>query len=143
MRFTIAATTLTLLLGATALSVPAEAAKSLYSRLGGKPAIRAVVEDFVGTVAGDARINGFFAKTNLPHLRYELVQQICAGTGGPCRYTGKSMRAAHRGLGIRGMDFGALVQDLQGSLNKFGVPAREQGELLAILGPMKRDIVTR
>jgi len=81
--------------------------------------------------------------TNLPRLRRLLVEQICQGSGGPCRYSGRSMRAAHRGLGIRGGDFNALVEDLKKSLNKFGVPAREQGELLAILGPMKRDIVTR
>ena len=37
--------------------------KSLYDRLGGQPAITAVVDDFVGNVAADNRINGFFAKT--------------------------------------------------------------------------------
>jgi hemoglobin len=35
------------------------------------------------------------------------------------------------------------VQDLGKSLNKFKVPAREQKELVAVLGPMKNDIVTR
>ncbi len=117
--------------------------KSLFMRLGGKPAIRAVVEDFVGNVAMDSRINGYFAKTNLPRLRRLLVEQICAGSGGPCKYTGRSMKVTHRGLGIRGSDFAALVEDLTMSLNKFGVPAREQGELLAILGPMRKDIVSR
>ena len=102
-----------------------------------------MVEDFVGNVAEDGRINKFFAKTNIPRLKRLLVEQICQGSGGPCRYSGRSMKAAHRGLGIGGADFGALVEDLGKSLNKYGVPAREQKELLAILGPMKRDIVTR
>ena len=53
------------------------------------------------------------------------------------------MKAAHAGMGIRNRDFNALVQDLGMSLNKFKVPAREQHELVAILGPMRRDIVTR
>jgi hemoglobin len=131
---------------AALLVVPVAEAKpagtqSLYARLGGKPAIRAVVEDFVGNVAADDRINKFFAKSNLPRLRRLLVEQICAGSGGPCKYTGRSMKAAHKGMGVKGADFGALVQDLQRSLNKFGVPAREQGELLAILGSMRKDIV--
>jgi hemoglobin len=117
--------------------------KTLYTRLGGKPAIKAVVADFVGNVAADKRINKFFAKTNLPRLRRLLVEQICAGSGGPCTYTGRSMKEAHRGMGVGGADFGALVQDLQKSMNKLKVPAREQGELLAILGPMKKDIVTK
>jgi len=70
-----------------------------------------------------------------------LVQQICAGSGGPCRYEGRSMREAHRGLGVRNQDFDALVQDLVKSLNKFSVPPREQQDLLALLGPMRKDVV--
>jgi len=58
--------------------------QSLYTRLGGKDAITAVVDDFVGNVANDARINRRFAKTDIPHLKASLVDQICAGTGGPC-----------------------------------------------------------
>ena len=117
--------------------------QSLYQRLGGKPAITAVVDDFVGNVAADNRINRFFAKTNIPRLKLRLVEQLCVGTGGPCTYKGRSMKDAHRGMGVRGMDFGALVEDLKLSLDKFNVPAREQGELLAILGPMRKDIVEK
>jgi hemoglobin len=116
---------------------------SLYSRLGGRAAIRLVVEDFVQNVAEDRRINGFFGTTNIPRLKRLLVEQICQASGGPCRYSGRSMRAAHRGLGIGNADFNALVQDLGRSLNKYGVPAREQRELTAILLPLKREIVTR
>jgi hemoglobin len=115
--------------------------KSLYQRLGGKPAIAAVVNDFVGNVAKDNRINKFFANTDIPRLKRLLVQQICAGSGGPCQYEGRSMREAHRGLGVRNQDFDALVGDLVKSLNKFNVPAREQQELLAVLGPMRKDVV--
>ena len=51
------------------------------------------------------------------------------------------MVVAHRGMGVGDADFDALVQDLVKSLNKFNVPAREQKELLSILGPMRRDVV--
>jgi hemoglobin len=115
--------------------------RSLYSRLGGRAAITAVVEDFVTNVAKDNRINEFFGDADIPRLKRLLVQQICAGSGGPCKYEGRSMREAHRGLGIRNADFDALVQDLVKSLNKFNVPAREQRELLGLLGPMRRDVV--
>ncbi len=117
--------------------------RSLYQRLGGMEAITAVVEDFVGNVARDKRINRFFAKTDIPRLKRQLVSQICAGSGGPCAYRGRSMKDAHRGLGIRNRHFNALVQDLVKSLDKFNVPAREKGELLALLGPMRRDIVEK
>jgi hemoglobin len=115
--------------------------KSLYERLGGKPAITAVVNDFVGNVARDIRINKFFASTDITRLKRLLVQQICAGSGGPCTYEGRSMREAHRGLGVRNQDFDALVDDLVASLDKFKVPARERKELLGLLGPMRKDVV--
>lgn len=115
--------------------------KSLYDRLGGKDAITAVVDDFVGNVAGDTRINGFFAKTDIPRLKRNLVDQICSATGGPCTYTGRDMRTAHKGMGITDADFNALVEDLVKSLNKFNVPSKEQNELLGILGPLKPQIV--
>ena len=115
--------------------------KSLYDRLGGQPAITAVVDDFVGNVAADNRINGFFGKTDIPRLKRLLVEQICAGSGGPCTYTGRTMQATHKGMNITDAQFGALVEDLQKTLNKFKVPEKEQGELLAVLGPMKPQIV--
>jgi hemoglobin len=117
--------------------------KSLYDRLGGKTAIIAVVDDFVGNVAKDKRINAYFAHADIPHLKMELVDQICSATGGPCVYTGKDMKSAHAGMGIRSKDFNALVADLGKTLKKFKVPKKEQGELVAILGPTKKDIVER
>lgn len=117
--------------------------KSLYDRLGGKPAITAVVDDFVANVAADKRINRFFASTDIPRLKRLLVEQICAGSGGPCAYTGRDMKTTHAGMGVANRHFDALVQDLGKSLNKFKVPAREQKELVSILAPMRKDIVTR
>lgn len=115
--------------------------KTLYDRLGGKPAITAVVDDFIGNVAADTRINGRFQGANIPRLKGMLVDQICQASGGPCQYTGRSMADAHRGMGITDAEFGALVEDLVKSLDKFKVPAGEKNELLTALGGMKRDIV--
>jgi hemoglobin len=126
---------------ATKTSMPES--QSLYQRLGGQSAIVAVVDDFVGNVAADARINKRFASTNIPHLKKMLVEQICAGTGGPCKYTGLDMKTAHRDMNITDAEFNALVEDLVKSLDKFKVPAGEKGELLGVLGPMKGDIVGR
>jgi hemoglobin len=51
------------------------------------------------------------------------------------------MRSAHAGMHIRSRHFNALVADLGKALNKFKVPAREQRELVAILAPLKGQIV--
>jgi hemoglobin len=122
--------------------------KALFERLGGKGAITAVVDEFVARVAADAKINRYFAAAagdpaRLAAFKGKLVDQICSASGGPCTYTGKNMKEAHAGMGITGAEFDALVGDLVGALDKFKVPERERGELLAALGPMKTDIVTQ
>ncbi|GJL59064.1 MAG: hypothetical protein NPIRA03_19210 [Nitrospirales bacterium] len=114
---------------------------SLYDRLGGKPAITAVIDEFVGNVANDARINGRFATTDIPKLKGHLVDQVCGATGGPCTYTGRDMKTTHAGMRITNADFTAMVEDLVSALNTFQVPQREQKELLGLLGSMKSDIV--
>jgi hemoglobin len=120
--------------------------KTLYSRLGGKTAITAVVDEFVNNCAGDTRINKFFADTakdpkRLAKFKKNLVNQICQASGGPCKYTGKDMKTAHKGMGITEADFNALVEDLVKALDKFHVGATEKNELLGALGGMKGDIV--
>ena len=120
--------------------------KSLYSRLGEKKAITAVVDEFVTRVAGDKRINAFFAATasdpaRLKKFKANLVDQICQASGGPCKYTGKDIKTAHMGMGISAADFDALVEDLVGALDTFKVGQHEKDQLLGALGPMKRDIV--
>ncbi|HEY0711412.1 MAG TPA: hypothetical protein VGF45_01970 [Polyangia bacterium] len=113
---------------------------SLYERLGGQPAIAAVVDELVVRIAKDNRINARFANVDLPRLRRLLTEQICQASGGPCQYTGRDMRSSHAGMNISDDEFTALVEDLKGALDQFKVPAAEQSELLALLAPMKPDI---
>jgi hemoglobin len=120
---------------------PAKTEKSLYDRLGGKDSIQKVVTDFVGNVVADKRINKFFAKTDGKKLIGLLTDQVCEATGGPCKYKGKTMADAHKGMKITDADFNALVEDLKKSLDKFKVDAKSQTDLLTALGGMKGDIV--
>lgn len=117
------------------------ATRSLYDRLGGKSAITAVIDTFVARVAADTRINKKFAHSNIPRVKAMLVDQVCAQTGGPCTYTGRTMKEAHRNMRVTEGEFNALVEDLVAGLNVFKVPKAEQDELLAALGSMKGDIV--
>ena len=114
---------------------------SLYERLGGLEAIRAVVDSFVARCADDGRINGKFGRTDVPRLKQMLVDQVCEATGGPCTYTGRDMRETHDGMGVTAGEFDALVEDLVATLDEFEVPKPEQDELLGVLGPMRADIV--
>lgn len=126
--------------------VPAGMLTPLFERLGGLDAITAVVDDFLGNVVADARINRFFAGTlqspgRVQALRRNLIDQVCAGAGGPCEYKGRDMKRAHEGMQITDVEFDALVEDLVKSLDKFKVPATEKAALLGILAPMRGDIV--
>jgi len=117
---------------------------TLYQRLGGREAIKGVVDDFVANVVADPRVNSRFKELKpvaVFKLQTDLADQICDATGGPCAYLGRDMKAAHAGMGITDAEWTAAVEDLVKSLNKFKVGAKEQQELLAILGPMKKDIV--
>lgn len=113
----------------------------LFDRLGGRPAIEAVVDDFLGRVSQDERINAGFAGAHVPRLRTRLIELICAGTGGGCTYSGRDMKTVHTGMGVTSAQFDALAGHLVATLDKFKVPEKEKSELLAIIGPMKKDIV--
>ena len=121
------------------------AEKSLYDRLGGEKAITAVVDDFVGRAAADPKVNftrgGKYAKVDVPQLKKHLVALVGSVTGGPQKYTGRSLKEVHKGMQITEAEFNALAADLVASLDKFKVPAAEKDELLKIIGSTKGDVV--
>jgi hemoglobin len=120
---------------------PAPAPKSLYDRLGGQPAITAVVAEFVGRTTTDPRIKERFFNTDAENLKKLLVEFVCVAAGGPCKYEGRSMEDAHAGMDLVDDEFNALVEDLVGAMDKFNVPAKEKGEVLGALGPLKPTMV--
>lgn len=139
----IAAATLVVLMSSGAAWAEGPKGKSLYERLGGKEAITAVVSTFVSKVGADKRINGYFASTDLTKLKMHLVNQICEASGGPCKYTGRTMKQTHAGMGVTDAAFAALVEDLVSALDHHKVGKTEKDDLLAVLGPMKGDIVEK
>ena len=117
---------------------------SLYQRLGGREGIALVVDDFVANVVADDRISKRF-KALTPvavfKLKSNLSDQICDATGGPCAYLGRDMKTTHKGMQVSDADWNATVEALVKALDKQKVGAKEKSELLAILGPLKGDIV--
>lgn len=128
------------LLAAVSISALAQE-KSLYERLGGEKAISAVVDDFAGRVLADARINKKFGESDPTRLVTNLKTFMCMATGGGCKYEGLNMKDSHKNMGVTAGEFGALVEDLVATLDKFKVPEKEKNELLSALGGMKGDIV--
>jgi len=121
------------------------AAQPLYKRLGGYDAIAAVVDDFIGRLVADRQLARFFtgaSNDSKKRTRQLIVDQLCAATGGPCFYTGRSMKVSHEGLGITESDWQAAAKHLVATLEKFNVPPREKQEVLSAISGMKGDIVT-
>ena len=114
---------------------------TLFDSMGGEPVLRAAVDRFTEMAVSDPRINFTFAEADLSKFRQLLYDQLCELSGGPCHYTGRDMRTAHAKLGINTAEFNALTEDLYLALGKAGVPYRLQNRLIALLAPMKRDIV--
>lgn len=120
--------------------------KSLYERVGGYNALAAVVDDFIGRLVTDKRFEKFFAghsNDSKKRIRQHILDQFCEATGGPCVYTGRDMKTTHGGLGITEADWDAAAKHLSDSLDKFKVPAKEKGELLAFVTSLKKDIVEK
>jgi len=115
--------------------------KSLYDRLGGLDAITALTESWVARVGGDDRANGKFARTDIPRLMKEVTDQLCEATGGPCTYTGRTMQETHDGMAVTAGEFDVVMQHLGAALEELNIPQTDQGELVALIMPMRDDIV--
>src|SRR3954468_14065624 len=115
--------------------------KSLYDRLGGQPAITAVVAEFVANTTTDPRIMDRFFNTDAENLKAKLVEFVSVAAGGPVKYTGKSMEDVHAGMDLVEDEFNALVEDLVKAMDKFKVPDKEKNEVLGALGPLKPTMV--
>jgi hemoglobin len=105
-----------------------------------------VTDDFIGRLLADARFAKFFTGASADskgRIRQHVVDQLCNATGGPCLYTGRTMKQSHAGLGITEDEWNASVKLLTASLDKFKVPEAEKAELLAIAGTLKADIVEK
>lgn len=117
--------------------------QSLYDRLGGKPALEAVVGELWALTSKDARINKYFAKTDPKVFAGQLVDFLCQASGGPCVYKGKDMQSAHKGMKLTEGDFNALAENTAKALDKFKVPAKEKSEVLGMLTGLQPAVVNQ
>lgn len=128
---------------ASVVSLPAFADDSLYREFGGKAGIERVIDDFYDGMLADPRTKSYFEGASIPKIEKKLNEQFCVLLGGPCVYTGRSMKRAHEGLNIDHVAFSAAIDDLRKAMAKNHVPADAQKKLLAKLLPMARDIQDR
>jgi hemoglobin len=118
-------------------------ADTLYERLGGEKGVAQFVDQTIELTATDPVTKRSFDKVDLKKLKQKIAEHICAITGGPCKYSGDPMKVVHQGLDITEAEFYGMVEILRGTLNRAQVPEGAKNELLRILAPMKREIVSK
>jgi hemoglobin len=123
--------------------------KSLWDRLGGEPAVRAVVKELIAASAKDPKVNlnrnGKFKldEKGLEHLEQLVVEFVSQATGGPIKYTGRDMKTVHKGMSVTESEFNAMAGHLIDTLQKLKVPQKEIDELVAIVATTKKDIIEK
>lgn len=120
---------------------------SLYERLGGVYAIAVVVDDFINRIMDNPRLNANPKVDEAHHrvsragFKYLVTEMVCWATGGPQKYSGKSMYDSHAHLDITEDEWQVFLADFKATLDHYHVPAAEQAELFAIVESTKKDIV--
>lgn len=147
MKSTLIAAFAAVLLGSGAAQ--AQQPKSLYDRLGGAYPISVVVDSFIDLLLVNDALNANpaikAARDRVPAagLKFHVTTLVCQTSGGPCKYTGRAMKPSHAHLNIGEKEWQAMLADFRRVLNNYGVPAKEQQELIAIVESTKKDIVVR
>ena len=114
---------------------------SLYDALGGKAGIDVLADVYVERLASSATTGRSFEGSNRRRIKQHLAAQLCEISGGPCRYASDDMKLVHANLGISEAEFFAGVESLRALLRERGISLGATNRLLALLAPMKRDIV--
>lgn len=135
--------------GTMEVMMPMADKSSLYTRLGGTPAIAAVVDEFVNRLATDPTVTGnknvvkslSMGKVSGAGIKYLVTEQLVLASGGPAKYSGRDMASSHKGLMITEGEWEQSAKILKSVLDDFKVPAKEQGEVFAAIVATKKDIV--
>ncbi len=119
---------------------------SLYQRLGGSEAITMLVDDIVEAHMGNAIIKARFLPyaaepERLGAIKGHLCAFLCAGSGGPQTYAGRTMPETHRGMNISAAEFVAAVDDILAVLGRHGLGDDVKKDVLAISWSLKDDIM--
>jgi len=113
----------------------------LYERLGGESKIQMIAADIFDLHRANDAVKVRYADSDREKVVQLVKEFICAGTGGPQAYTGKSMLDAHRGMNINEQEYLAVLDDIMAALAKNGVGEQETSEFLRIAYSLKDEIL--
>jgi hemoglobin len=120
-------------------------ATPLFDRLGGRDAIRAIVEKSLANHLANPVVKTRFehAGQSVEQLADHAVEFFCTGLTGVATYTGRPLEVAHAGMNVSEEEFCAALDDIIDALDAQGIREPERSEVLGILYGMKSDVVRK
>lgn len=119
---------------------------SLYSDIGGEPAVDAAVNVFYKKVLADPSVSYFFDGLVMERQKAMLKHFLTFAFGGHPEYTGRNMRVAHIRQVEQGMNeqhYDAIMGHLGATLTELGVPADKIQQAATIALSVKDDVLNR
>lgn len=119
---------------------------SLFERLGGSEKIAQLVDDIAAAHVENPKISArFMPLTEDPEHFAEVKQHLSyfleMGSGGPQRYSGRSMPDAHKGMNISDEEYWSAVDDIMATLEKHGIEESARKDVLFISYALRPEIV--
>lgn len=114
---------------------------SLFKKIGGAMAVKAVVDIFYEKMLSDERVNHYFDNTDMPRQKAHMAAFITTALGGPNEYSGRDMKPAHAGLGIDDPAFDATAENLIATLKEAGVEQADIDTIIGVIAPLRDQVV--
>ncbi|HET9021646.1 MAG TPA: group 1 truncated hemoglobin [Ornithinibacter sp.] len=114
-----------------------------FERIGGAPAVAAVVDELYKRVTTDPLVGHYFEGIDLPRLKRHMVLMLTSVLGGPDDYDGRPLDEAHQPLGITDEDYARVGEHLMAILAEAGAPEDVQGDVAGVLGAVRPQVVSK
>jgi hemoglobin len=115
---------------------------TIYDEIGGAPAVTAVVDAFYERLVADPGLMSYFAGRDMARLKAHQRALVTVALGGTSeQYNGRMMHPAHAGMAITNEAFDMVLDHLLAVLTEVGVPPVTSAKILAILQPLRTDVV--
>jgi hemoglobin len=114
---------------------------TLYERLGERPGIRAVVDDFYDRLLADDDLGPFFEGADVESLRRTQTDFLCEAAGGPETYDAAPVREAHLDVPFTPAHIERAVELLSESLDKFDVPDEDADAVVEAVAQYEAELL--
>jgi hemoglobin len=114
-----------------------------YERIGGGPAVSAVVDSLYARLTVDPLVGHYFEHISLPDQKRHMILMLTKVLGGPDTYDGRPLDVAHQPLGISDADYDRVGETLMGILGELSVPDDIQGRVVEVLGAVRPQVVSQ